>query len=38
MEVGLEVKAEKIKYSTYVVFSSPKCKSKSGHKNSKQIV
>jgi hypothetical protein len=34
-EVGLEINVEKTKY---VAISSPECRSKSGHKNSKQIV
>jgi hypothetical protein len=35
-DVGLEINIEKRKY--YVAASSPERKSKSGHKNSKQIV
>jgi hypothetical protein len=35
-EVGLEINVEKTKYM-YVI-SSQECRSKSGHKNSKQIV
>jgi hypothetical protein len=34
-EVGLETNGEK---TQYVVISSPECRSKSGHKNSKQII
>jgi hypothetical protein len=34
-EVGLEINVEKTKY---MLLSSPECRSKSGHKNSKQIV
>jgi hypothetical protein len=35
-EVDLEINVEKTKYN--VDISSPECRSKSGHKNSKQIV
>jgi hypothetical protein len=34
-EVGLEINVDKTKY---VAISSPECRSKSGHKNSKEIV
>jgi hypothetical protein len=34
-EVGLEINVEN---QVYVAISSPECRSKSGHKNSKQIV
>jgi hypothetical protein len=37
-EVGLEINVEKTKYIVYVAISSPECRLKSGHKNSKQIV
>jgi hypothetical protein len=33
--VGLEINVEKIKY---MLLSSPECRSKSGHENSKQIL
>jgi hypothetical protein len=36
-EVGPEINVEKTKY-VYVAISSPECRSKSEHKNSKQIV
>jgi hypothetical protein len=35
-EVGLEINVEKTKY--VFAISSPECRSKCGHKNSKQIV
>jgi hypothetical protein len=35
-EVGLEINVEKTKYN--VAISSPECRPKSGHKNSKQII
>jgi hypothetical protein len=36
-EVGLEINVEKTKY-VYVAVLSPECRSKSGHKSSKQII
>jgi hypothetical protein len=38
IDASKEVGLEKTKYYVYVAISSPECRSKSGHKNSKQIV
>jgi hypothetical protein len=37
-EVGLEINVAKTKYMLYAAIFSPECRSKSGHKSSKQII